>query len=93
MGFDLREILPPTIEELISVLEFSTESLSDDALDSVEDCRAYLMALGCLDSDINDYETIDTYCALKRISDFYDTQSYHDILSELFDVWESRCGW
>ena len=91
MGFDLREILPP-IEELISVIEFSTESLTDDALDSAEDCREYFEALGCLDRDTNGYETINTYYALKKISVFYDTQSYEDILNELLDAWENRCG-
>ena len=89
MALGLREILPPTIEELISVLEFSTESLTNDALDSAEDCWDYFAALGCLYRDRNGCESIDTYCALEKITSFYDTQSYEAILSELLDTWKS----
>ena len=91
MGFGLKEILPPSIEELISVIEFSTESLSDDALDSVEDCRSYFQAIGCLHRDRNGCAIIDTLSALEKISDFYNTQRYDDILSELLDTLGEAC--
>lgn len=91
-SFALREMLPGSIEDFISELEFSL-TVSKDALDTGEEIESYLSLLGCISIDMYGIKSVDEVCAVEAITFYYEAESYEERVNELISEWAMKFGY